>query len=75
MKDLYRCFVECEVVTDEYIDERISSFFEEMTVGNLGFTGSASPEGPVSGFDPVMNVTSKKQKTRKKSGRINGRNQ
>lgn len=27
---------------------------ENMVVGTSGFTGSSSPEGPVAGFDPVM---------------------
>ena len=30
-----------------------------MIVGTGGFTGSASPEGPVAGFDPVMDGRSK----------------
>jgi hypothetical protein len=27
---------------------------ENMAVGTSGFTGASSPEGPVAGFDPVM---------------------
>jgi hypothetical protein len=30
-----------------------------MVVGTGGFTGSSSPEGPVAGFDPVMDGRSK----------------
>jgi hypothetical protein len=33
-----------------------------MIVGTGGFTGSASPEGPVAGFDPVMDGRSKVMK-------------
>ena len=32
---------------------------ENMIVGTGGFTGSAYPEGPVAGFDPVMDGRSK----------------
>lgn len=32
---------------------------ENMIVGTGGFTGSASPEGPVAGFDTVMDGRSK----------------
>jgi len=27
---------------------------ENMVVGTSGFTGVSSPEGPIAGFDPVM---------------------
>ena len=27
-----------------------------MVVGTRGFTGSANPKGPVTGFDPVMKL-------------------
>jgi hypothetical protein len=33
-----------------------------MIVGTGGFTGSASPQGPVAGFDPVMDGRSKVMK-------------
>jgi hypothetical protein len=74
MKNLYNYFIQCEVVTDKYIDEKFTSFFEEMMVGNLGFSGSASPAGPVSGFDPVMNTIPRNRKSKKKSGNNDGRN-
>ncbi len=32
---------------------------ENMVVGTGGFTGSASPEGPVAGFDTIMDGRSK----------------
>lgn len=32
---------------------------ENMIVGTGGFTGSASPEGPVAGFDTMMDGRSK----------------
>ena len=36
------------------IDQIIKFIKEEMVVGNGGFTGSANPEGPVAGSDPVI---------------------
>jgi hypothetical protein len=36
------------------IDKVIKIIRESMSVGSGGFTGSASPEGPTAGFDPVM---------------------
>ena len=47
--------------------ERIINFFrEEMmttqsTAGKPGFSAKASPEGPTSGFDPVMGLTKRKK--------------
>ena len=39
----------------EKIDRIIRAIREEMTaVGDGGFTGSADPEGPVAGFDPLI---------------------
>jgi len=32
---------------------------ENMVVDTSGFTGASSPEGPVAGFDPVMDGRSK----------------
>lgn len=32
---------------------------ENMVVGTGGFSGSAPPEGPVAGFDPVMDGRSR----------------
>jgi hypothetical protein len=34
---------------------------EGMVVGTGGFTGSADPKGPTSGFDPVMGLTKRKK--------------
>lgn len=65
MKNLYKLFIDSEVITKEDRDMIVSSFFEEMVVGNLGFTGSSSPEGPVAGFDPVMNTRIRKRKSKK----------
>lgn len=39
----------------EKIDRIIAAIKEDMmAAGNGGFTGSASPEGPVAGFDPFI---------------------
>ncbi len=32
-----------------------------MIVGSGGFTGSADPKGPVSGYDPIMGLTRRKK--------------
>lgn len=45
------------------IDKIIQYFKENMVVGAGGFTGSANPEGPVAGFDPMLGF--KKRKTGK----------
>lgn len=38
----------------EKIDRIIKAIKEEMAVGDGGFTGSADPQGPVAGFDPII---------------------
>lgn len=37
------------------LEERKQKLLDEMmSAGAAGFTGAASPEGPVAGYDPVM---------------------
>jgi hypothetical protein len=57
------------------IQERKKSIFEDgcascggggMSVGDGGFGGDAAPEGPVSGYDPLMGKLDKVRKKRKK---------
>lgn len=43
-------------------DRIIKKIMEMMVVGNGGFTGSADPKGPVSGFDPLMKFKGKNKK-------------
>jgi hypothetical protein len=48
------------------LDWIISIIREEMMTANPpggsgGFSGSADPKGPTSGFDPVMGLTSRKK--------------
>lgn len=69
MKKLYQFFIDLEVISKENREDIVSSFFEEMVVGNLGFTGSSSPEGPVAGIDPVMNRYIRKRKSKKDMGK------
>lgn len=58
------------------LSERKSNIFKEikeemMTAGAGGFTGSASPEGPVAGYDPLMGKTDKVLKKHRKKKGIN----
>ena len=36
-----------------------------MSVGAGGYTGSADPEGPVAGYDPVLNRVDRRNKKQK----------
>jgi hypothetical protein len=57
------------------IQERLENLIREMdgctscgggmSVGDGGFTGDASPEGPVAGYDPVMGKIDKIRKKRR----------
>ena len=38
---------------------RNAMVIENMTVGTGGFSGSAAPEGPVAGYDPVIDGRSR----------------
>jgi hypothetical protein len=43
--------------------DRIIELVREMiAVGNGGFTGSADPEGPVAGYDPLIKFKGKNKK-------------
>lgn len=45
------------------INDRIIKKIQEITLaGNGGFTGSADPEGPVAGYDPLMTFRSRNKK-------------
>jgi len=41
----------------EYMEEEIS-----MSVGDGGYTGSAPPEGPVAGYDPLIKFLKRRKK-------------
>lgn len=51
------------------IEKRIDIFFEQMTVGNLGFSNTSSPEGPVAGYSKPLNIGRKKKRKDKLNGR------
>ena len=43
------------------LDKIINIIREQMVAGTGGFSGSADPKGPVSGFDPVMGIVKRKK--------------
>ena len=56
------------------IDRIIQIIRENMIVGAGGFTGSASPKGPVAGFDPVMSAPLRRKKKYAKGGQNSRKN-